>query len=209
MDVKKDILWRVYLCFIGMILLGAVVLGRAFYIQQAEGKYWKNMGNDLHLKYLPVNAERGTIYSEDGNILSTSVPIFDVFVDFAAEGLREKNGKRFNENIDSLGICLANLFKDKTALEYKKQLQQAYKNQDRYYILKKKISFSAYKELRGFPLVRLGRNKSGFIFDARDKRINPYVLLANRTIGLSREDSTKNVGLEVMTVCLRDHQVSG
>ncbi|MFM2326975.1 MAG: hypothetical protein RIR31_1177 [Bacteroidota bacterium] len=196
MDVKKDILWRVYLCFIGMILLGAVVLGRAFYIQQAEGKYWKNMGNDLHLKYLPVNAERGTIYSEDGNILSTSVPIFDVFVDFAAEGLREKNGKRFNENIDSLGICLANLFKDKTALEYKKQLQQAYKNQDRYYILKKKISFSAYKELRGFPLVRLGRNKSGFIFDARDKRINPYVLLANRTIGLSREDSTKNVGLE-------------
>jgi cell division protein FtsI (penicillin-binding protein 3) len=45
-------------------------------------------------------------------------------------------------------------------------------------------------------LVRLGRNKSGFIFDARDKRINPYVLLANRTIGLSREDSTKNVGLE-------------
>ncbi|MEY2916785.1 MAG: hypothetical protein RIS73_499 [Bacteroidota bacterium] len=196
MDVKKDILWRVYLCFIGMILLGAVVLGRAFYIQQAEGKYWKNMGNDLHLKYLPVNAERGTIYSEDGNILSTSVPIFDVFVDFAAEGLREKNGKRFNENIDSLGICLANLFKDKTALEYKKQLQQAYKNQDRYYILKKKISFSAYKELRDFPLVRLGKNKSGFIFDARDKRINPYVLLANRTIGLSREDSTKNVGLE-------------
>jgi cell division protein FtsI (penicillin-binding protein 3) len=196
MDVKKDILWRVYLCFIGMILLGAVVLGRAFYIQQAEGKYWKNMGNDLHLKYLPVNAERGTIYSEDGNILSTSVPIFDVFVDFAAEGLREKNGKRFNENVDSLGICLANLFKDKTALEYKKQLQLAYKNQDRYYTLKKKISFSAYKELRNFPLIRLGRNKSGFIFDARDKRINPYVLLANRTIGLSREDSTKNVGLE-------------
>jgi cell division protein FtsI (penicillin-binding protein 3) len=196
MDIKKDILWRVYLCFLGMILLGAVVLGRAFYIQRIEGKYWKEMGNELHLKYLPIDAERGTIYSEDGNMLSTSVPIFDVFVDFAAEGLREKQGKRFSENVDSLSICLANLFKDKSVVEYKAQLKQAYKNKNRYYILKKKISFSEYKELRDFPLVRQGKNKSGFIFDARDKRINPYVLLANRTIGLSREDSTKNVGLE-------------
>ena len=196
MDVKKDILWRVYLCFIGMILLGAVVLGRAFYIQRIEGKYWKEMGNNLHLKYLPIDAERGTIYSEDGNILSTSIPIFDVFVDFGAEGLREKDGIRFTENIDSLSINLANLFNDKTAAEYSKQLKAGYKNKDRYYMLKKKISFSEYKMLRNFPLVRQGRNKSGFIFDARDKRINPYVLLANRTIGLSREDSTKNVGLE-------------
>ena len=96
MDIKKDILWRVYLCFIGMVLLGAVVLGKAFYIQRVQGKYWKSMGDSLHLKYMPVDAERGTIYSEDGNMLSTSVPIFDVFIDFDADGLREKDGKRFN-----------------------------------------------------------------------------------------------------------------
>jgi cell division protein FtsI (penicillin-binding protein 3) len=196
MDIKKDILWRVYLCFLGMILLGAVVLGRAFFIQQVEGDYWRKMGDELHLKYLPIDAERGTIYSEDGNMLSTSVPIFDVFVDFGAEGLRENDGKRFKENIDSLSILLANLFMDKTGAEYKLQLKQAYKNKNRYYAFKKKISFSEYKELRNFPLVRQGKNKSGFIFYPRDKRINPYVLLANRTIGLSREDSTKNVGLE-------------
>ena len=95
MDVKKDILWRVYLCFIAMALLGFVVLGRTFYIQRVEGNYWKKMGDSLHLKYMPINAERGTIYSEDGNMLSTSVPIFDVFIDFGAEGLRQNNGKRF------------------------------------------------------------------------------------------------------------------
>jgi len=196
MDIKKDILWRVYLCFLGMILLGIIVFGRAFYVQRIEGGYWKAMGQNLHLKYLPTEAKRGTIYSEDGNMLSTSVPIFDVFVDFGAEGLREKNGKRFKDNVDSLSICLANLFHDKKSVEYKKQLLQGYKAEDRYYTLKKKISFSEYKVFMDFPLVRQGRNKSGFIFDARDKRINPYVLLANRTIGLSREDSTKNVGLE-------------
>lgn len=197
MEIKNDILWRVYLCFIGIVLLGVMVLGRAFYIQQVQGSYWKGMGDSLQLKYLPIDAERGSIYSEDGNMLSTSIPVFDVYVDFAADGLREKQGKRFKENIDSLSMSLAALFKDKTAAEYKKQLQLAYKNKDRYYSLKKKISFDEYRQLRNFPLVRQGRNKSGFIVDSRDKRINPYVLLANRTIGLSRQDSKKNVGLEL------------
>lgn len=134
-----------------MVLLGMVVVGRAFYIQQAEGKYWTNMGDSLHLKYLPIDAERGTIYSEDGNMLSTSVPVFDVFIDFGAEGLREKNGIRFKDNVDSLSICLANLFKDKAAAEYKKELLFGYRNKDRYHGLKKRISFSEYQAFRDFP----------------------------------------------------------
>ena len=179
-----------------MIVLGAIVLGRAFYIQRVEGKFWSRMGDSLHLKYMPLDAERGTIYSEDGNMLSTSIPIFDVYVDFGADGLREKKGKRFKDNVDSLSIYLGRLFKDKTSAAYKKEMQLAYKNKDRYYTLKKKISFVEYAQLREFPLVKQGRNKSGFIIDPRDKRINPYVLLANRTIGLSRDNATKNVGIE-------------
>lgn len=197
MEIKKDILWRVYLCFIGIVFLGLMVMGRAIYIQQVQGKFWRSMGDSLHLKYLPIDAERGSIYSEDGNMLSTSVPIFDIYIDFGADGLREKQGKRFKDNVDSLSISLANLFGDKTAAAYKKELQFAYKNKERYYPLKKKISFDQYKEIRDFPLVRQGRNKSGFIIDPRDKRINPYVLMANRTIGLSRLNPKQNVGLEL------------
>jgi len=197
MEIKKDILWRVYLCFLGIVVLGMVVLGRAFYIQRVEGNYWRSMGDSLHQRFMPLNAERGTIYSEDGNMLSTSVPIFDVYVDFAADGLREKNGLRFKSNIDSLSYSLAKLFKDQPAAEYKKEMQLAYKNKERYYPLKKKISFNDYMALRDFPLVRQGKNKSGFIIEVRDKRINPYVLLANRTIGLSRDNASKNVGIEL------------
>jgi cell division protein FtsI (penicillin-binding protein 3) len=197
MDIKKDILWRVYLCFIGMVILCVFVLGRAIYIQTAEGKYWKKMSSDLHIKEQDIVAERGTIYSEDGNMLSTSVPMFDVFIDFGAEGLREKDGKRFKDNIDSLSICLANLFADKNMALYKKELQQAYLDKDRYFSLRKKMSFDEYLKMKDFPLVRQGRNKSGFIIDTKDKRINPYVLLANRTIGLSRQNFSKNVGLEL------------
>ncbi len=178
-----------------MVLICAAVLGRVFYIQHAQGKYWRALSDSLHQKYVDLSAERGTIYSEDGNMLSTSVPYFNIYIDFGADGLREKNGKRFKENLDSLSLCLANLFRDQSAAAYKKQLLQEYKAEDRYYLLHRNLSFDQYKKLRSFPLVRQGRNKSGFIMDASSKRLNPFGLLANRTIGLSR-DNAQNVGLE-------------
>lgn len=195
MEIKKDILWRVYLSFLGIVILGLIVIGKAFYIQQVQGNFWTAMDSSMHLRYRPIEAERGTIYSEDGNMLSTSVPVFDVYIDFAAEGLREKDGERFKKYIDTLSLCIANLFNDKTPAAYQNEMKLAYKNKDRYYLLKKKISFPQYKSLRDFPLVKLGKNKSGFIITSKDKRINPYVLLANRTIGLSRNNAS-NVGLE-------------
>jgi cell division protein FtsI (penicillin-binding protein 3) len=196
MDIRKDILWRVYLCFLCIIVFGLFVLGKAVYIQRVEGKFWKGVGDSMQLRYVPVFAERGSIYSEDGNILSTSVPVYDVYVDFAAEGLREKGGYRFKDTVQILSDSLSWLFNDRSAEEYKREMENAYQQNERYYLLKRKISFEQYKMLRKFPLVRINKNKSGFIFVTRDKRINPYVLLANRTIGLSRKDSTQNVGLE-------------
>jgi cell division protein FtsI (penicillin-binding protein 3) len=193
----------VYLCFLCIVAFSLVILGRVFYIQQVQGKFWKDEAKKQQQKFIEIEADRGTIYSEDGNMLSTSIPFFDIYVDFGADGLREKNGKRFKENLDSLAISLSSFFRDKSAATYKKELQNQYRNKNRYYLLKRNISFEQFKALRAFPLVRLGRNKSGFIAEVRNKRLNPYGLLANRTIGLSREfiDSdgkikNLNVGLE-------------
>lgn len=195
MDVKKDILWRVYLCFIAMVLVCAVIFGKAFYIQQVQGKHWRNLGDTLHLKWEEVEAGRGTIFSEDGQMLSTSIPQFDIYIDFAADGLREKNGKRFRENIDSLSLGLSALFNDKSYDEYKKLLEKGYKEKSRYFSLKKKISYRDYQKMLKLPLVREGKNKSGFIADVKSIRLNPYQMLAYRTIGLDRENAQK-IGLE-------------
>lgn len=196
MDIRRDILWRVHLSFLGIMLLGACVLGAAIYIQRVEGDDLKELARKQHLKYIKTDAERGTIFSEDGNMLSTSIPVFDVFIDFGADGLRKDNGKLFYQHVDSLSINLANLFGDAKASVYKKRLMDGYKKKLRYYTLKRKVAFEDYVQLREFPLVKQGRNKSGFIMEVRDNRVNPYVLLANRTIGLSRGDTSKNVGLE-------------
>ncbi len=195
MEVKKDILWRVYLSFIAIVIICIVVFGKAFYIQQVQGNHWRSMSDSLHQKIEEIDAERGTIYSEDGQMLSTSIPQFDIYIDFGADGLQEQNGKRFRDNVDSLSECLSGLFKDKSSNEYKQILQQGFNEGDRHYEFKKNISFRTYQQLKSFPLVRLGKNKSGFIMIDKTTRLNPYKLLAYRTIGLDRDNAQK-IGLE-------------
>jgi cell division protein FtsI (penicillin-binding protein 3) len=179
------------------------IIGRAIYIQQAQGEYWIAQANKQQQHFVDIDAQRGTIYSEDGSMLSTSIPFFDIYIDFGAEGLHDKDGKRFKENVDSLAWTLADYFKDKSKKEYKNLLQAGFRRKDRYFQLKRNLSFQHYKAMREFPLFRMGRNRSGFIAEEKGKRLNPFGLLANRTIGLSRDYVTSdgkikntNVGLE-------------
>lgn len=202
MEVKRDILWRVYLSFLGIAVISFFILSKAFYIQRFQGNYWKSMSDSLHQRIEALDAERGTIYSEDGQMLSTSIPTFDIYMDMVADGLREKDGKRFKENVDSLSIALANYFGDRSASEYRRDLQAAYKKNDRYFLLRKKLSFEDYKAFREFPLARLGRNKSGVIVEVNSKRLTPFQLLANRTVGLSRDYVASNGKMKKMNVGL-------
>ncbi len=204
MEVKKDILWRVYLCFVGIVVLSIMVLGKAIVIQKFQGDHWRSMGDSMHQKIVEINADRGTIFSEDGQMLSTSLPQFDIYMDFKADGLRDKGGKVYKQYIDSFAIAMAGYFNDRSPKEYRTEFDKAYKKGSRYYSLKKKISFTDYKALRDFPLIRLGKNKSGIIVEQASKRVAPFGLLANRTIGLSREYINSdgkvkkmNVGIEM------------
>jgi len=213
LEIKKDILWRVYLCFIGIVVLAVLVMGKATIIQRVQGEHWRSMSDSMHQKIVELKAERGTIFSEDGQMLSTSLPQFDIYMDFMADGLREKDGKIYKQYIDSFALRMADYYGDKSAKEYRKEFDNAYKKGSRYYSLKKKISFEDYKALREFPLIKLGKNKSGIIVEETSKRIAPFGLLANRTIGLSREYVNSdgkmkkmNVGLEMSYDSLLDGQ---
>ncbi len=138
MEVKRDILWRVYLSYILVVLVCVAIFGKAVYIQQVEGSYWRSMSDSLHQRIDEIEAERGTIYSEDGQMLSTSIPQFDIYMDFRVESLRAKSGLLFRENLDSLSYRLANLFGDQSKDDYKALLKQGYKNNDGYFLLKEK-----------------------------------------------------------------------
>ncbi|MFZ9220057.1 MAG: penicillin-binding protein [Sediminibacterium sp.] len=178
-----------------MVAVCLAILGKAFYIQQVQGSYWRGLSDSLHQRIAEIPAARGTIYSEDGQMLSTNVPQFDIYIDFRVEPLHEKNGKLFRENIDSLSLALADLFKDQTAAQYKDQLTKAFETREPNYELKKKIDYRQYLALAKFPMFKVGRYKSGMIAQERNVRLNPYQNMGYRTIGLAREQNS--VGLEL------------
>jgi len=203
LETKKDILWRSYLIYLLMLVLGICIFVKALFIQRVEGGYWKSLSDSLHLEYREMDAERGTIFSEDGRMLSSSIPFFDIYLDFGSEGVQEKNGIRFKKALDSLSIQLSSILGGGTPGAYKHELMGVFNREDRYHLLRKNIDFKQYQLLRNIGFIKYNRNKNGFIFIEKEKRLAPFGLLANRTIGLSREyvDSmgnmvSKNVGLE-------------
>src|SRR5215510_947831 len=105
-----------------MAVLCVCILGKAFYIQRFQGDHWRSMSDSMHQRIVELDADRGTIYSEDGQMLSTSLPEFDIYIDFKADGLRDKNGKVFFENVDSFAIVMSKYFGDKSTAQYKKEL---------------------------------------------------------------------------------------
>jgi cell division protein FtsI (penicillin-binding protein 3) len=198
MEVKKDIKWRVYISYLAVVFIGMMILAKAFYIQQVKGDVWLSKSDSLHTHVETLVADRGTIYSSNGEMLSTSVPQFDIYIDFAADGLVELQRKypdSLNILIDSLSYQLSHLFGDRTKSQYKAVFTKGLQKGSRYYALKKKVSFDQFQSMKSFSLIRLGKNKSGFIKDVHQIRLNPYDLLAYRTIGLDRKNAQK-VGLE-------------
>lgn len=192
MDIKKDILWRVYLVYIFIGLFGVAVIGRVIQIQFLQGEVWKQKAKEMTTAFRSIEAVRGNIFARDGSLLATSVPIYDIHMDMLADGItREK----FDENIDSLAICLSRMFPSKTKKEFVKELRTARRKGERYHFIAKGVRFNKLQELKRFPLFRLGKYKGGLIAEQINKREFPFRELASRTLGSQRE-GIKPVGIE-------------
>ena len=84
MNTSKDIRFRVYISFLAMCLFGIMILYKGGVIYFKEGKELKTMADSLHTKIEVIQPERGNIYSEDGSLLSSSIPEFDLRIDMKA-----------------------------------------------------------------------------------------------------------------------------
>ncbi len=188
MDVKKDIRFRVYMAFTFICLFGIAIIMKAIMIQVKEGPKLRAEARELQTRFDTLIAERGNIYTEDGTMLSTSIPEFDVHVDFSV-----MDSALFNKNIDTLSLCLAGLFLDKSSTEYKEDFIRAYNEEDRYFLLKKKLRYNQYETLRSFPIFNKGKARGGLIADPQEKRTMPYAMVGLRTIGMFRDSNKTGI----------------
>src|SRR4051812_23752336 len=107
-ETKKDILWRVYLVYGGMVLFGLAILFKVGHLQFAQGDYYRSIADSLTTRFVAIPPSRGNIYSADGSLLATSVPVYEVRFDAKAA-----SNAVFNDKIDSLALCLSILYPEK------------------------------------------------------------------------------------------------
>ena len=193
MNIRTDILLRVYIAFGLIVLLAFAVLFKLFHVQFVEGAKWRAMADSLSTRFANVEAARGNIYSVDGSLLATSVPEYEIRMDMLAGGIEKDDV--FFEKVDSLAAQLSVFFGDKSTKQYSRLLREARDDKARYLLLKRDVTHQDLKAIRKFPIFNLGRYKGGLISVQQNKRILPVQSLAKRTIGYKNKN-VQPVGLE-------------
>jgi len=192
LSIKKGIVLRVRIAFLLTFLVAAAVIFRIATIQFVEGEQWRSLGETLGMQVMNVKATRGNIYADDGSLLATSLPFYQLAIDpaLAEDGL-------FKNSIDSLSYLLSKYYKDQSATQYNRMISKARKKGSQYLLLnRKQIGYQDKKRMEEWPLVRNGRLKGGVFFEKVEKRFLPFNHLGIRTIGSVNTDDRGTVGLE-------------
>lgn len=189
-NIKKGIMGRVVFGMGVVVLFAGWVSFQMFRIQVVEGEKWLSMSDSATIRHQDITPARGNIYSDDGSLLSTSMPIYEIRWDATVV-----NKDTFNAYVDELAIDLADLFPENSASYYRTMLRKARRDGNRYKLIRRRVSYPEQKQMRDFAIFRKGRYRGGFLSELTTKRVKPAGQLAFRTIGYSSVDNP-GVGLE-------------
>jgi cell division protein FtsI (penicillin-binding protein 3) len=190
-STDRDILRRTYIMYAFMCVFGLAIMAQIVRVTFVQGDYWRSRALEQTVRPVDIEAARGNIFAEDGSLLATSKPFYEVRWDANVPYITDD---RFNESIEELSRELANLFRDKSWQAYKRELTDARRKGSRYHLIRRDVDHKILGKIRKLPLFKAGRFKGGLIYLQKSKRSKPFSELASRTIGYDRPDY--HVGLE-------------
>ena len=170
-----------------MFIFGLAVVVKLLTIQYVDGDKYRELADSRTIEDKPIPANRGNVYSVNGNLLATSIPKYDIRID-----TKTPKKKVWQEQIGPLCDSLSK-YSGKSSSYYRENLRKARAKQNRYYLLARDIGYSDYIRLRDFPLLKLGAYKGGLIVEQTTKREHPMGGISMRTIGYERTDEDGNV----------------
>ncbi|CAM3675372.1 penicillin-binding protein [Flavobacterium gelidilacus] len=190
---EKNNSLRMYLVAGIMFVIAVLVVIKLTNIQWVDGPYYRQLAKDLTVKNFQIPSNKGNIYSSDGSLLATSIPEYTVRFDAIAPKKED-----FEENVSMLADSLSILLQ-KPAGQILTELRRARASQNRYLLIARKLSYTEYMKIKGFPLFNKGTYKGGIITEQKTVREHPIGKIAERTIGYERlnaDGSTNGKGIE-------------
>jgi cell division protein FtsI (penicillin-binding protein 3) len=172
-----------------LALFALAVLVKLYVVSIRDGAELREAARDRVVQQRTVQASRGNIYSSDGQLLATSMPVYELRWDASLA-----NQEHFDKNINKTAIGLQLLLPERSAWEWLTYLKEQQSEQKRYALIAKNLSFSMYRRVRELPLFDGGPFEHGLIAEERYTRLMPLGMMAERTIGYWRPDA--KAGLE-------------
>lgn len=185
--------WRVVLIYVLMLVVGIAIVAKIIIIQTVDREELLESARKADIRIVSVPAVRGNIFSKNGTLLATTIPVFDIHFDPVAVPQ-----DRFDREIGALSDSLARMLKTHTKSQFVNMFTKARNNNKRYVKVARKLKMDEYERLKTFPIFkeRLG---NGLIADKQLVRERPYGDIAMRVIGYVNYNDTLNpvkVGLE-------------
>lgn len=183
----KHIRFKFLIISIGLFAFAAAVVVQLFNIQFVYGDFYRSKVEELVVQNVVIHANRGNIVAEDGSLLATSVPKYDIHMDPVAP-----TKKTFDKNIDALSDSLGRFY-NKPASYYKHMLTSARSKNDQYVRLARNLGYADYVRFTKFPMLNRGNYSGGLLVSQSTVREYPLGEVAKRTIGYERTDEQGNV----------------
>jgi cell division protein FtsI/penicillin-binding protein 2 len=189
----KNLNIRIYIVALIIFLMAAAIVLKLTNIQWVHGAHYRELGKKHDIKIFELPANRGNIYSADGSLLATSVPIYEVRFDAVSP-----SDKDFKLYVKPLSDSLSKMFGGGSSF-FESKLNTARERNNQFMLLAKDLSYTEYSRLKSFPLLKLGTYKGGRIDSITEIRKHPIGEIAQRTIGyigLDKNGKPNAVGLE-------------
>ena len=190
-QLSKETSKKAYAVALTLGVIALIILGKIIALQAFPDEEVMKLGESKAYRISDIKPSRGQIFSSDGSLLATSVPVYEIRWDSKAK----YDKVEYKAKLDSLARGLANVLGERSFGQYKEMFTRAKKRGDRYLKIADNVDYNKLQEIKKIPFINKGRYKSGFIIIEKSKRKKPFGSLAARTIGLNREEN--QVGLEL------------
>ena len=190
-DPKTDTLWRTYLVYFLVLIFAIAIIAKIIVVQTRDNKELVKLAEQREYRVDTLEASRGNIFSADGQLMATTIPLYDVFFDY-----KSVDSVFLAENIDSLCVQMAGLFPKRNPAQWKAFFAEGKARKNRHYKIALNITQAELRQMQGFVIFNRGLYKGGIIVEKKVRREHPYKDLASLMLGMANEKKGYYFGLE-------------
>ena len=190
-DPKTDTLWKTYLVYFLVLIFGIAIIAKIIVVQTKDNKELEKLAEQREYRVDTLEASRGNIFSSDGQLMATTIPLYDVFFDY-----KSVDSAFLADNIDSLCGQMASLFPKRNREQWKAFFAEGRAKKNRHYKIALNITQTELRQMQQFVIFNRGLYKNGLIIDKKIRREHPCKDLASLMLGMANEKKGYFFGLE-------------